>query len=267
MSRRAAALAGRGRLAALAAAALATGCAPRLRPPPPGLPEAPAALLAEVRAAQGRVTSVQGQARVSVDGPDGAGGADQFVAAERPGRLRIETYDFFGNVASVLAVDGPDLALYDARERTFYRGAATAANVGRLVPVPLAPADLVTLLCGSAPVLDGEAVDVAPVDGALRLTLRRGEELQRLDVGAGAAVVQARSSRAGVVGLEVALAGHRPRGGAVLPTELTARAPGARLALSLRWKEVEANGAVDPALFRLTPPEGARVVDLDPAPR
>lgn len=255
------------RAAALLTAALAAhaaGCAPRLRPPPPGLPTDPAALLAEVRAAQGRVVSVQGTARVAVEGPDGAGGMEQFVAAERPGRLRLESHDFFGNVLSVLAVDGDSLTLYDARERVFYRGAATAENVGRLVPVALPPADLVTLLCGSAPILDGAPVDASPVDGALRLTLRRGEALQRLDVGAGAAVLRARSSRAGVVGLEVELSGHRLRGGVPLPTEVVARAPGASLALSLRWKEVEVNGPLDPALFRLVPPQGARLVDLAP---
>ncbi len=262
-------MSGGARAAALAALAglLAAGCAPRLRPPPAGLPAAPAALLEEVRAVQARVRGVQGQARVAVDGPQGAGGVDQFLAAERPGRLRVESHDFFGNVLSVLAVDGPDLALYDARERTFYRGAATAENVGRLVPVPLPPADLVALLCGSAPLLDGEPVDASPVDGALRLTLRRGEALQRVDVGAGGAVVRARSSRGGVVGLEVELSGHRDRGGALLPAEVVARAPGAGLALTLRWREVEVNGALDPALFRLAPPEGARVVDLEPAPR
>jgi hypothetical protein len=70
-----------------------------------------------------------------------------------------------------------------------------------------------------------------------------------------------------VVGLEVELSGHRPRGGAVLPATLSARAPGAKVALALRWKSVEANGQIDPALFRLTPPEGARVVDLPPAAR
>lgn len=256
------------RALALALGALAAaGCAPRLRPAPAGLPSAPAALLAEVRAAQGRVTTVQGTARVAVDGPEGAGGVEQFLAAGRPGLLRVETHDFFGNVLSVLAVEDGRLALYDARERVFYRGPATAANIGRLVPVPLPPEDLVTLLCGSAPLLDGDPIGVAPVDGALRLTLRRGEALQRVDVGDGALVVAARSSRAGVVGLEVALAGHRPRGEAVLPTEVTARAPGAGLSLSLRWKAVEVNGPLDPALFRLTPPEGARLVDLEAAPR
>jgi hypothetical protein len=139
--------------------------------------------------------------------------------------------------------------------------------VARLVPVALPPGDLVTLLCGSTPVLDGAPVDASPVDGALRLTLRRGEALQRLDVGEGGVVLRARSSRAGVVGLEVELSGHRPHGGALLPAEVKARAPGARLGLSLRWQEVEVNAPVDPALFRLAPPEGTRVVDLEPGAR
>jgi hypothetical protein len=252
-------------VATLAATALAAGCAPRLRPPPAGLPPDPVALLAEVRAAQARVVRVQGQARVDLEGPEGASGVDQFVAAERPGRLRLETLDFFGNVLAVLAVDGDDLTLYDARQKIFYRGAATAENVGRLVPVALAPVELVTLLCGSAPILDGEAVDASPVDGALRLTLRRGEALQRLDVGEGGAILHALDSRSGVVGLEVTLTGHQRRGGVLLPGRVAARAPAARLALSLRWKSVEVNGPVDPGLFRLEPPAGARVVDLAPA--
>jgi len=33
--------------------------------------------------------------------------------------------------------------------------------------------------------------------------------------------------------------------------------------IGLHWKEVEVNGEVDPALFRLEPPAGARVVELE----
>jgi outer membrane lipoprotein-sorting protein len=246
---------------------LAAGCAPRLRPPPPDLPLDPAALLAEVRATQARVQTVQGEARVVIEGPQGSGGVDQFLAAERPGRLRVESHDFFGNVLSLLVVDGPTLALYDAKARILYRGAATAANVARLVPVALAPAELVTLLCGSAPVLDGEPLDASPVDGALRLTLKRGDEVQRLDVGAGAAVLRARESRLGRVSREVELTGHRPLGGASLPTQVVARAPLERITLTLRWRAVEVNQPLEPSLFQLATPDGARVVDLDPAAR
>jgi hypothetical protein len=253
----------------LAALALATaGCLPATRPLPEGLPAAPAELLAEVRATQGLVARVQGEARLDVTTPQGSGGLTSFVAAERPGRLRIDSQDFFGNVLSAVAVDGGRLTLYDARERVFYRGPATARNLGLLVPVALPPEELVTLLCGSAPLLDGAPIDLSPAPGggALRLTLRRGEALQRVDVGAGAAVMHVVRSRAGVVELEATLSGHQPRGGAPFPGEVQVKAPLAQLELGLRWKSVEVNGVVEASLFTLAPPAGARVVELPPDP-
>jgi hypothetical protein len=255
-----------GWIALTAVLVVGPGCLPRLRPPPPELPRDPAALLAEVRAAQARVTSVEGRARVTVDAASGSGGTEQWLAAERPDRLRIESRDFFGNVTAILAVDGQELTLLDARAGVFYRGAATAANVGRLVPVALAPSELVTLLCGSVPLLDGDPVDLQPADGAWRLTLRHGGEEQELDVVGGGAVVRSRLRRAGASALEADLQGHRLQGGQRLPAEVALRAPLTGVALSLRWREQEVNGHPDPALFRQAPPPGAKVVELEEPP-
>jgi len=252
----------------LAAAALA-GCHPRLPalPPPADLPADPADLLAAVRAAQDAARGVEGRARVGVDAPGGGGAVDQFLAAEKPGRVRVESYDFFGNVLSVLVIDDGRLAVYDAREKVFYRGPATRENVGRLVPVALSPEELATLLCGSAPLLDGQPVSAEPGNGVMVLTLRRGDLTQVLEVGAGAAVVSSRLRRAGAsgpvaVGLEADFSRHRPHAGLSLPSDLQARAPASKVSLSLHWKALAVNGTLDPALFRLDPPKGARVVDL-----
>jgi len=254
--------------AALAAALALSGCHPRR--PPPDLSADPAELLAAVRAAQDGVRTVEGRARVGLDAPGGTGAVDQYLAAEKPGRVRVESYDFFGNVLSVLAVDGDQLAVYDAREKVFYRGPATRENVGRLVPVSLSPGELATLLCGSAPLLDGRPVAADAGDGVMRLTLRRGDQSQVLEIGAGAAVITSRRRRAGPdgevpAGLEADFSAHRPRAGASFPTDVEARAPAAGVTLSLHWKELTVNGPVDPALFRLDPPRGARVVDLEAA--
>lgn len=254
-------------LAAAAAAAGLAGCHPRR--PPADLSADPAELLAAVRAAQARVRAVEGRARVAVEAPQGAGSVDQYLAAEKPARVRIESYDFFGNVLSVLAVDGGDLFLYDAREKVLYRGPATPWNVGRFLPVTMSPEELATLLCGSAPLLaDARPEAAAPGDGVMVLTLRLGPLSQVLDVGAGATVRAARLWTDGkdgptAVGQQVALSSFKDRGGVALPTEATLRAPQARVSVALRWKELAANGALDPGLFRLDPPKGARVVDLD----
>jgi hypothetical protein len=255
-------------LAAVAVLAL-DACHPRL--PPPDLSLDPATLLAEVRAAQQKVVSVQGQARVAVDTGEEGGGVNQFLVAERPGRVRVEVHDFFGNVLAVLAVDGGRLALYDSRERAFYQGAATPAHLARLLPVQVTPEELVTLLCGSAPLLDGEAVSAEPGDGSVLLTLRQGDRTQRLEIGPGAVVRSSRLRRSGPAGetptgLEADFSIHRTRAGVRVPTDVSARAPAARVALSLHWRELEVNGTVDPSLFRLEAPLGARRVDLDAPP-
>jgi len=256
----------------LAAGTLLSVAACHPRRPPPDLSLDPAALLAEVEAAQARVVSVQGRARVGVESPGGGGGTEQYLVAERPGRLRVEVQDFFGNVVAVLAVLDGRLALYDARERTFMRGLATPANLARLIPVPLRPEALVTLLCGSAPLLDGVAEAAEPGDGRVRLTLRQGDLVQRLEVGPGAALLASRTRRLGPAGevpagLDAEFSSHRTRAGQRVPTDLSARAAEAGVALTLHWRDLEVNQPVDPSLFSLSPPTGARLVDLDsPAP-
>jgi hypothetical protein len=247
----------------LAAVAAAAGCARRL--PPPDLSLEPDPLLAQVRAAA-QIAGVQGEARLRVEGPDARGAVRGFVAAERPDRLRVEVHDFFGSPVSVLVTAGGRLALYDARARAFYRGAASPANVARLATVALAPERLVAILCGT-PLLEGEPVRAEAGRGFVALELESGSRRTSLRVGPRAAVVQA-SFRGG----EPAVPDHDVRYGAFLDlpaarlaTEVAISAGPPAVHVEIIWIDPEANGAIDPATFRLDPPAGARVVELDGA--
>lgn len=254
----------RPRLFGLLLAALA-GC----RVPPPDLSRDPAALLLAVRAARARVERVEGSARVRVDSPEASGWVDQFLAAERPDRVRVETRDFFGNVASVLVAGGGRFALYDARGQVLYRGEATPGNLSRLLPLAMPAADLADLLCGSAPLLEGEPSRVSADGSRLELLLSGAGGEQRLWVGEEAAVEASRvrpsSPDPGRPAYDLELDAFRRRGGVRFPTAARLEAREARVRLELRWKEdLEVNGPSDPSLFRLDPPRGARVVDLEP---
>jgi hypothetical protein len=257
-------MAGRIRAAGLAAAALAA-----CRVPPPDLSRDPAQLLAAVRAAGGRVARVEGSAKVRVDSPSASGWVDEFLAAERPDRVRLETRDFFGNVAAVLVADGGRFALYDARGRVYYRGDATPENVSRLLPLALPPADLADLLCGTAPILEGAPRQVLARGSRLVLSVEGATGQQELSVGEEAAVEASRVRRAspaaGLPDYDLEFDAFRRRGGARFPTVARLEAAAAAVRLELRWKEdLQVNGPADPALFRLDPPRGARVVDLAP---
>jgi hypothetical protein len=258
-----------------AAIALALAACRGPRVPPPDLSRDPAALLADVRATQARVERVRGTARIRVSSPRASGSVDAYAAAEKPDRVRLETVDFFGNTVAVLAASGGRFAFLDVREKAFYRGEATPENVSRFLPVVVPVEEIATILCGSAPLLDGDALEVVPGDGVLLLTLGRGAWGQRLGVGPAAAVESSRVRRldpgAGGAAAErapaydLAFDGFRQRAGVRFPGEVELDAPEAGSSVALRWKDdLQVNPPADPALFRLEPPPGARVLELRP---
>jgi len=239
----------------------AAACAPRA--PPPDLSLDPAELLAQVRASRERVRSVRGEASVTVDAPGAPSGTvRQFVAAERPDRLHIEILDFFGNVAAVVAAGGGRLALHDAHANVLYRGRATPENLARIVPLPLPVEDLVAILCGGPP-LAGEPLRAGVGRGAIDLELAGPGGASSLRVVEAAAVERASLRPAGRSPYEVSFRLFRSRAGTRLPGEVELRSDSPKVKLALRWKDLEPNAVLDDGLFRMAPPPGARVVDLD----
>jgi hypothetical protein len=249
---------GRAALAALAAA-LAAGCAPRV--PPPDLSLEPAALLAQVRAAQASPRSVRGEARLSVKSASASGSAAELVAAERPDRLRLATLDFFGNPVAVLTARDGAFGLWDAKERVYYRGEATAENLARLLPLPIPAADLAVLLCGAAPIPDdARALRAEAGRGFVTLELEAGGALLRVRVGPGARVE--RFEREGPGGYAVRFERFGAAAGAAsFPWAAALSSHDKTVSLDLSWEEVEVDVALDPGTFRLDPPRGARVVE------
>jgi outer membrane lipoprotein-sorting protein len=247
------------------AAALA-GCPPRA--PPPDLSLDPAALAEQVRAAQARTRSVRGEVRVKVESAEASGTVPALVAAEKPDRLLVQTLDFFGNTVAVLSAAGGELSLYDARAQVVYRGPATPENLRRLVPVPLAPAELAEILCGSAPLLAGEAVAADAGKGHVTLRLEADGRTQALRVGAGAEVLRSelRAGGARAPGTyDLLFEGFDRFEGIRFPAEVTLSAEAPRVRLRLVWVDVEPNAALEAKLFAPRIPAGARVVDLSRA--
>ena len=252
------------RLAGVAIAAALAACTPRV--PPPDLSLEPAALLGQVEAAAW-VTHVQGDARLRLEAPGAKGVVTAWVAAARPDRLHVEVLDFFGNPAATLVSAGGRLAIYDARTRTFYTGAASAANVARLVPLPLPPGRLVALLCG-APVLSGAPISAEPGRGYVALELRDGPRTTSVRVGPRAAVLQAifRGGAPVLADHEVRYDGFMMLERGRFPTEVVVTSGDPDVRVELGWKEPDLTAVPEAALFRMAPPAGARIVDLDASP-
>ena len=256
----------------LALALLASAACARV--PPADLSRDPAALLDQVRAAQARVQRVRGSARVRITSPDLSGTVTEFVAAEKPDRVHLETLDFFGNPAAVLVAAGGRFAFLDHRAGAFYRGDATPENISRLLPVTMPVEELVTILCGSAPLLPGRALEVGVEGGLVLLTIGLGDVGQRLAVGEGSAVEWSRIRRWEVgpggaprelaPAYDLVFTAFQDLAGLRFPREVQLDAASARSRVELYWRDLEVEPKLDARLFRLEPPRGARVVDLPP---
>ena len=256
----------------MAAAVLLCSLAGCTRVPPTSLARDPSALLDQVRAQQARVQRVRGAARVRIASPSFSGTVTEFIAAEKPDRVHLETLDFFGSPATVLVAGDGRFALYDVRNKVFYRGEATPGNVSRLLPFEIPVEELVTILCGSAPLLPGAPLEVGQDGEQLLLTLGLGDVGQRLAIGEQATVAWSRVRRAGPPGArpqdlnpgyDLEFRAFTGRGGVRFPEEMNLDAPASSSRLKLSWHDdVEVNGSIEQGLFRLDPPPGVRVEEL-----
>ncbi|MBL8953712.1 MAG: DUF4292 domain-containing protein [Myxococcaceae bacterium] len=243
------------RTAALASAFLLLAACPR-RPVDfgkGGEPTSDADLLARLRAAELSVVSVKGEAKLKAETSRGSGTAGLFVAVKEPAFIHLQALDFFGRPLAQLVSDGSVFGLYDAQAGKYFKGPASAANLRRVLPVVIPPADLASLFLGRVPRVDGEPkVTFDAEKGRWRL------EYARQTVEVEPPSYRAVSSHAAY---DVELAGIEERGGVSFPSDATLSAGGSRM--ELHWKDVELNVTPEADLFEMTPPENVPVVEVD----
>lgn len=247
--------------AALAALVGLGGCpraAPVLDFGPGGRLTDPNVAFDAVVARRAKIRSVNGEAKVSVDSPQGGGKVTELVAAEAPARLRLDSVSTFGPLAS-LTSDGTTFRLADVEHKRFYEGPATAENVSRLLPVRVPAEELVSLLLGVPPLLPAAQplrLEVDPVRAVYVLTVTHGSDLETLlldpltlrTVGV---VVDDRPSLGGY------RAGFEGFGGELdLPKVVKVSTLDGSSKVELKWREREVNAPVDPATFTLAVPDG-----------
>ncbi len=141
----------------------------------------PEELLLLVRSARAPVSSIGGEAKLSLESPQGGGKLTAMIAARAPSSFRVDLFSPFGPV-STLASDGATLRLIDHLQEVAEDGPATAEGLSTVLPVRLPPAELVTLLLGDAPLTGAAAVklDVDDEARAYRLTLSAPDGLWTL---------------------------------------------------------------------------------------
>jgi hypothetical protein len=261
-------------LAAMFLALFVSGCPKRVEPGPETPLTRAAEVLERVRGAQGRVGRLTGEAKLTVDSPQARGTVGLFVAVSRPGRVRVELFDFFNRPQGLLVVSEGRFGFYSPQENQYLTGPASPANVSRFLPLALPLEELVSVLLGEAPLLGtGEGAELAydPAVPAYALRLRAGPAEQTLRVHPRHFRVL-RSEVSGVAAYDLGFEDFLEReGAAAFPRHLTVASQAAQARLELRYTELALDPPEDPALFLLEPPEGVPVVEVDargaPVPR
>ena len=252
-------------LAVLFSGAL-TGCPKRIEFGPEGLIEDPEKLFELTSQAQANVLTLQGDAKLRVDSPQGSGTLSMFVAISRPGLLHLETFDFFNRPVAALVSDGQRFGLYQTEGNVFFQGPASPENVSRFLPVVLPSEELVALMLGQVPFIPAErkTLELDRDEGVYVLKLFQGGVTQTLHVHTRFHRV-VRSEVRGIPAYDLSFDDLKPQGegGPIFPNEVKLIAEVAETELRLRYSGVTLNERPDLTLFELTPPEGARVVEVD----
>lgn len=133
--------------------AFASGCG-SAKPPPSVFPDAKTAM-ARLDATYRDVTGISGSAKIDYLGERGRVRGDVSVLASGPARLRFAiTADVVG-AAGEVATDGFKFQADDKGRGRYIVGAAKPCNIARITQVPLPLEELVPMLWGMRPHLDG----------------------------------------------------------------------------------------------------------------
>jgi hypothetical protein len=249
----------------LISALLLSGCPKRIADfGKDGEPKSAEELLKRINVAESQIYSLKGDAKLIVDAPQGKGSVALFAAVTHPALIHIEQLDFFGRPQGVLVTDGTRFGLYLAQDGRYLRGPATAANLGRFLPLVMPPAELAAVMLGRAPRIPPESLEMRFDDKAQQLVLViiRGKIRQTLYVQPPSYRV-VKSTAENVNAYDLEFSDLTTENGVTLPKHASLDAQSAKTKVELVWKDVAVNEAPDLSLFEFEPPEGVPVIEVD----
>ena len=248
--------------------AFMVACGGTQRPPDDEVTE-PTVLLDAMATRLDGVESLRADSAIEYYGEEGRVRVTQAMVVRLPGDLRIETISPFDTTLNLLVANDEDLVFLDMEGNTMYVGEPTAEDIGRLLPIPLSPADLVRVILGGAPV-DAIAADTStyamtwdrregayrlelPIEGGGELVLFVAHETWQVDGGEG-------YDPAGQRVYRFTTSSRRLEGG--LPSAIRFVLDGDGTDVSLDIESVTLNPTLPDILFELRPAPGVHVEQL-----
>lgn len=195
-------------------------------------------LIADMTALREAARSLRATGRVDHFGDEHRVQGKVFVFAKLPQKLRVDLLSPFGSTISVLTVSEGRFAMSDLKEGRYMEGPADPCNIARLIRIPLPAADVVRVLVGHTPIIDGDRTVEWNRKGFYVITVEDGRRRQILHVGPDRGVLPLLRSRLeedGEVVFDISFDRWLPAGGHQLPNEIKIEMPGEKVDLLLRY--------------------------------
>jgi outer membrane lipoprotein-sorting protein len=218
--------------------------------------------LAEDLRALARVSMLSAQGRYSIR---------QTFLWRRPALLRLDTVNLFGHPIMTLVADLAQASIYSPQDNTFFQGPAAAATLARFIRLPLEPEAVAPLLMGYIRPSAAQRVSTIYLQTdadmyLLRFLGRGGELIQDAWVDPDQLLPRRvlRYTPGDVPALNIAYSDFRPLTETLpFPHALVIGLPREGMEVRIQFLTVELNPGLSPAVFHLSPPEGARIVPLE----
>lgn len=225
-------------------------------------------LLVPLRTRQQQLTGLRGLARVTYKDSEEKGTARQAVAVAAPDQVRVELFSPIG-IAALIVTDGQRLAAYFPKEKTMYRGVASAENAARFLRIMLSANDIASLLLGLP-------LSIPPAEtSAVRFDADRDWYVFSVSEGGGGSQTFTFDARKrsllrwealnedGTVLARVAMADYRVVQGHEFPFEIVLTDLQGGQEAGIYYERVEVDPTLADSLFTLAPITGVQEVDLD----
>lgn len=191
-----------------------------------------------------------------------------FLFSKFPQKLRVELVSPFGSPLSVLTVNETAFSLHDVREAKFQTGPADPCNIARLIQIPLPAADVIRILIGRAPIIEGKSEVRWDSAGFYLVTISDGVRTERLEIGPDKNHLPLRRAvledKEGLI-FDISYSRHQDAAGIRMPYEIRVKMPREKVDLQLRYdpEGVELNVALPEDAWTQAPPSGIQPEQVD----
>lgn len=240
------------------------GCPKRLETSQIGASFDTQALLDHTSKVENQVFSIRAEGRLRVAATSSSSTVTVFIAAARPAFLHFEVIGFFGQPQAILATDGQTFSMLQNDQGKFFRGPASPENISRLIPVVLSGPELVSILLGAAPRIPAERLSAQALAeaNAYLVTLWQGDHTQKLWIHPDN-FRALKSEVRGASAYDLLFEDFEAAGTIDFPRKITLFASAPSAMLELRYQRLRVNADLEPSLFQLAAPPGAKVIELD----